>query len=442
MNTVEFLFSLENKHTYFVNGISDLQLLFCDFDKLHVKVLEKEFTSVCHLKKEEFLMKLESDLEKLSLENVHKLSDLISLENNVIGNSLTNIIRKFIYHYAVKNKDFDLSKYYKVVSLGVIVELEKKLYSKICLTFGNSEEGLMASCDDNYSKKEDKHYFGFYMDPSIYKNREELLFEILVSLYHEFYHASVSELNINPNCYKLDILEYQKYRTIKNNAINGRKFYFKNYEFDHEEAEAYIFSIREAYRRIKELNQDFNFNTVNKNATTDYLFANMVKHEINFKIGLLKRINQKVYIDNELDNLLINNSSEIYGLLTKVYNKDGSRKNLIELINDYEMAINTNQDNKDILPFYTEIVINYLKKYPLELENYKNDENIKKYIDLFYQMHLEYLSELLFKLNKESSETIGIKIKKAIRKENIKKEINNIKKIYEDLRKEGFSLWT
>lgn len=431
MNTIEFLFSLENKHTFFPNGMDDLQVLLSEYDKLNPSVIEKEFTSVVNLKKQEFLIKLQKDLDSLSLEEVEKVSNLVSSENNMNGNSLTNVIRKFIYHYAVKNEKFDLAKNLEVVALGVLVEIREDLYSNVNLSFHSSNENVCASYNSEiYRRKEDTHLFSYNINKK-YETRNELLFSMLSALYHESYHALVSELSINPNSFKLDILEYQKYRVFTETVLEGKEFYVKNYDCSHEEAEADIYGTHKAYQKLTELNKNFSFDSVYKIIAANKIYFNQAQFTTTFKTGIFKRSDQKEYIDNKLDNILMKYPSYVYGMLNKIYNQNGVRKNLSELISDYENYLKENENNKDIPVFYSEIVLDYLKKYPLEIENC--DEYTVGYIENFYKIRLEYLKEKIAKLSEKNTYSISSKIKKEFMKQKISKEFKSVEKLLAEL---------
>ena len=427
MNTVEYLFNLENKHTFFPTGIDDLKTFFSEFDQSDKELIEKEFTSYLNLTKEEFIEKLESDLNKCTLKQMTKLADLMATENNVIGNTLTNAIRKSIFHYAIRNFDFDYNKYFKVIVLGIVVHIKQDLYSDVFLLFHKNNDNASVNCDlSSYKNKEDTHFFNISEDKIIRKSPEQFYFNLIKNLYHEQYHALVGELSINPNCYKTEILEYQKTRMF----FSSSNFYNANYYQSHEEAAAEIYSFHKTIQLLKELTLDFNHKKNINGLMGNFSLLSSAQFATTFKTGLLKREEQQKFINKHLDELIKQNPNKIHGMLKRIYNLDGIRKSFQELVLDFQKSLeNEDVSIEEIKDFYIELLYESLGYYSkVEIEELEKDEYLKSYLQFCYLNKERLLKDKITKIMKEPVYSISANIKRNFLKKKLMSEQKKIRK--------------
>ena len=349
MNTVGYLLSLQTKHTFYANGLSDLETLLDGFDYLETSVIEQEFTNKLGFTKEQFMAQLNVDLKSVSENEMIKLADIMENINHIRNNKLVDCIRKAIYYYGVRNPEFEVQKYFRSFALGAIEEMKNDLYSEVVTSFEKD-------CDDEYTEPKDSHYLRIFQK-NFKKQKENGIFEILRTLYHEEFHMLVDEMQINPACFKLDILDYQRLETFRTITLD-KNFDKQNYVYFHEEAEAEIFGTQRAITKIKELNPSFSFSKIQNLKDSSLLWATESQFENTFKTSFFKRVEQKKFIEAELDTLLPMNPEQIYGILSKVYDETGHRKTFKTLVSDFQkvQVEHSEMQREEIENFYTTIL--------------------------------------------------------------------------------------
>lgn len=427
MTTIDFLFQIQTEHFY-RSGLNDLDAFLFDFDRLETSVIE-EIIQRLHLTKEEFLTKVRQDLKNATEEEMTKLAEIIEASPYAKDNVLLSIIRKTVYYYAVSNPKFDINKYFKSFCLGFVSDIRKDLYSDIIVHFDEAKDTKnLAATSDDYTSMQDTHQLQIYIN-NVPKKKVNAILEILGTLYHEEYHMLVDEMEINPNCFKTNILNYQKVDAYRH-MFKKDDFYRKYYTLIQEEIEAEIYGFHMAYKRIKELNPDFPFSKVPDSKFSEILWANENQFATTFKIGFLKRVQQKKYIDEQLDVFVKKNPEYIYGMLSRVYNKNGTRKNFKELVMDYINILNNNKEvpPEEITDFYAELLYDaYKKSNEEEREELSNDNFYHPYVLQCLSRKEELLEKEVQNMNLKQAASLMSALKRALKKKLINKDLKELK---------------
>lgn len=379
MNTIDFLFELQKKHTFYKNGLDDLETFIDVFDNVSTSLIEETFTKKLNLHIDEFLQQLQEDLEHASEEEMIKLANIMETYIYAKRNRLVDTIKIGIYHYAVRHPKFDTQKFFKAFIVGLVCDIKKDLYSDIGITFNENAQDkyTLAVTQSGYVNEKEKHHLIIY--PNNFKKQwENRIFEILRTVYHEEFHMLVDEMQINPDCFKLEILDYQKTESFRRITKN-KYFYQNNYDFIHEETQAEIFGSIKAYEKIKELNPYFSFAKISIAKYESLLWTTKEQFATIYKIDFFEKVNQKKFIDEQLDQLLPKNSDFVFGMMKRIYDEEGYRKSFKILAEDFKTIISENKNVpiEEIENFYTAILYDaYLKCHEQEKEEIYKDENL------------------------------------------------------------------
>ena len=435
MNTIDFLLSLKDTNEYFETIHSDLEMLIECFspEMFDYNFLESPFWG------ETFLKELEQDLETISLEKVKILADII-LEYKDFNNKnwpLLDTLRKGIKNYIVKHpKDLDINIYYPILVSGIAKELEEDLKYKVNLSFRDFEKYSKAKVGEDFNHNHDLEF----QTPSKYADSSYAIYDIYMTLYHEEYHMLVDEMSINPYCYKTDIL---KYRIVKSIRLGLREdlakdFYQLHYVNNQEEMNANLYGLAKAKEKILKLNPNFK---------VSYVYENIEKPiydsgSVNNILSTFAKETRDDYHEDLLDKVALKNPQIISGILKRMYNDDGTRKDYYTLKNDFDNAIKNDPNNEDIYEFYAYLIARYIRKLKEEditnmirdiddyelivkaLERYEN--MLKRDLDNLNSTKLYYLSGYLKKLT-----TKRLTVKEL-------EKVNKIKQVIEARKELGY----
>ncbi len=438
MSTVGYLLSLQDKHTFYANSLSDLETLLDGFDYLENSVVEQEFTNKLGFTKEQFLVQLNADLERVSESEIVKLADIIENINYIRTNKLVDCIRKAIYYYGVRNPKFEVQKYFRTFVLGAIGDMKNDLHSEVVTSFEKDcdDKYTLAEIYEEYTEPQDSHYLRIFQK-NFKKQKENRIFEILRTLYHEQFHMLVDEMQINPNCFKLDILDYQRLETFRTITLD-ENFDKQNYVYFHEEAEAEIFSTQRAIAKIKELNPSFSFSKIQSLKDSSLLWATESQFENTFKISFFKRVEQKKFIENQLDNLLPMYPEQIYGMLSKVYDETGHRKTFKTLVSDFQKVQkeHSKEQREEIENFYTTILYEAYLNCKKEAKEELKREGLFPYAVYCLGSKIEQIEKEIENLKQKMIVSLVGTLKRNYKKSLFLKELKQLKKELEVLNKE------
>ncbi len=433
MNTIDFLLSLKDTSKYFKTINSDLEMLIECFSPT---MFDNNFTEYS-FKGDTFLKELEEDFKTISLEKVKVLADIV-LEYKNFNNKdcpLLDTLRKGIKNYIIKYpKDLDINIYYPILVASVVKDLEKDLVYKINLSFNDLGKRAKARV------KEDYHYNHVleFPDKIKYTNQSYGIYDIYMTLYHEEYHMLVDEMGLNPYCYKIDILKYQIVKNIRNGlgARIGKELYQFYYDTNKEEMNANLYGMAKAKEKILEINPYFKVSYVYQNIEKPYYDSGSV----NNVLKTFAKETREDYYENLLDVVAFKNPAVIEGMLTRMYNTDGTRKDYPTLKKELYLAVRDDSKNKDIYDFYAYLIVRYIRKLKKEeIESLIKEEEdyrllfsvIIRYENLL-QRDLENLnSTKLYYLsgNLRKFTTNRLILKELIKMDNIKRVLDKRKEL-------------
>ena len=175
------------------------------------------------------------------------------------------------------------------------------------------------------------------------------------------YHMIVNELIRNPNCYKINILEYAIVKAVMQ-CVNDKKIEEFYYEDLKEENNAFLYGIKKAKEEILKLNPNFKVYSKWVALKESYFQASSANNYIKGS----NTENQIDFFENILDHILLKHPEENQGILNKVYNKDGTKKDFYSLLEDFSNALTKLPKNfhGDIKHFYSYLFFRSLKSMP------------------------------------------------------------------------------
>ncbi len=423
MNRVDFLISSKDKHTYF-NLADDFDTLIEYFNPKTFKDEDFPFNI------KDFFDELRKDLETAPSKKIDTIAQYLLKYSNLKDKPLLSLLREEIKNYMIKNPDkLDTRKYIKIIVNSIVEDIQKDLNLPIHLTFensGNFFSKTYAEVFDGFNTHELK--FNENLDRTL--SNSTLIFRIYQYLYHEEYHLIVKELANNPNCYKIDILKYAMVHTFREveYEINGKNTFYKLfYDILREEKNAELFGIKKAKEKILAQNPQFKINILtdlnNKGITAKAQENSM---GILNSLGKDNFITQEDYIENLLDLVIQKSPKALDAITAKMYNEDGTRKDLNTLINDLNIALNNTKANKkDVKDFYYYLIYRLIKKMP--------EEDLKSVLTAD---NINYLKESLKEnLNRLKTELDNIKSHKLYYMMGITSRNLNLKLIANEIEK-------
>ena len=382
MNSIDFLISLIDNYNNFHLLINDFILVLENFSP---SMFDLNF-SYTNISGQDFLAKINEDFKTITYDQVIKLSDALAPLNEYKKSSETPLektIRDNLTNYYINNPDIiNLDKYYKIMVNKIIFDIENELDCKIHLKY-NEEKNTFASIGEDYQS------YALYFNENNRKglNKKAVIYRIYESLYHEEYHLIVNLLSKDPKCFKIDILKFQIVRVLRNIFPTELSNSFYKYFYEHlkEENNAEIYGIKKAHEKLLNINPKFEIPTFSKIYNLD-----QQSRSINNTMSLRhfdksqKLISEDDYFEDFLDKIIINNPEEIRGIISYMYNPNGTRKDISTLINDLENNLKEYPSlSKDITEFYYYLIYRFiLKLNHADLTNYLTDNKTK---DLIYK---------------------------------------------------------
>ncbi len=430
MNTVQFLISLKDTRENINFGSSDLETLI---DNFKPKVFDDYFKDY-PIKGKHFLKTLEEDIRKASPQEIKILATFmqdkfVSRYDNGQEKPLLKVLNKELKEYIIRNYDqFNILHYAKFLISAEKENLEKDLNSKINLSFSNEKNNVIASAQP-FDKS---HLVDFNKFPSPLSHPTKQLFEMFMSLYHEQYHLLVYELANNPNCYKIDILKYSIFNQIRQTANNNEatnKLYDFYYLDLKEEMNANLYGIKRAKQELLKINPDFRVYSAKPNLEKNFYKA----ATLNNTDGYSTR-SQEDEFEAILDNVFLkdkNSNTEVYEIIKKIYNEDGTRKDFYTLKSDFKKALHDDKEKQslDICNFYYYAIYRYLKKMDLTTFQTFIANLTEEEIELVEQSLMNNITRLnndLINLNNAHLYYLTSNVKKYLTKKIIQKELNQI----------------
>ena len=247
----------------------------------------------------------------------------------------------------------------------------------------------------------------------------------------------VDEMQINPACFKLDILDYQRLETFRTITLD-KNFDKQNYVYFHEEAEAEIFGTQRAITKIKELNPNFSFSKIQSLKDSSLLWATESQFENTFKTSFFKRVEQKKFIEAELDTLLPMNPEQIYGILSKVYDETGHRKTFKTLVSDFQkvQVEHSEMQREEIENFYTTILYEAYLNCEKEEKEELRGEDLLPYVVYCLQGKIKQIEKEIENLKAKRVVSVVGTLKRKYKKHFLLKELKELKNELEVLNKE------
>ncbi len=405
MNTIEFLLSLTKTHELRA-GVNDLDGVIDNFSE---KMFEYNYGHI-YPNAEDFLTQLKIDFQNISSNQLEELLPYIHKRQYLCDQKYTllNLLRKELLIYSVKHiEEFNFIPYVSSLAFAIVMDLQDKLAWPIRASL-SKEDAVKKVCSipvgvtcANISNdvESQKHTLNFYEKAfQIGKKKDNILFELYTTLYHEGYHCLVCEKSNSLDCYDPQILQFARYHTIRDilddeylasqkdpmkfSDYKGRKFYQKYYDINKEESRANEYGFHHAISSLKEISPNFDFKKATSGGTT----------LLNYEEGLatltmsnnpFHKKTEEDEIEEMLDERLMNHPEYVQGILTKIYEPNGKKKEFSELFADYQESLENHQDQKDDIQTFYEYAVERLLKG-------KSIEEIKSWITsketaLFFQ---------------------------------------------------------
>ena len=377
MNSIDFLISLINNYEHFNLLINDFDLVLENFN---VKMFDLNF-SYTNIKGQDFLEQVKKDFQNITIHQVTKLSDALVSSNEFKKPKqypLEKIIRDELVSYYINHSELiDINKYYRIIVNKVIFDIEQELQVHIRLNY-MAKKYTYASITEEYQS----YLLTFNENNRKGINHNAVIFRIYQSLYHEMYHVIVSELIKDPQCYKIDILQFQIAELLYTVPLVEKPQDFHEYFYEDypEENNAELFGIKKAHEKLSKLNPAFHISAIQKFCEFDTKHFEP-KTAITFKN--FKTLSQNDLFEDLIDKNIVNHPEAIKGAITRIYNSDGQRKDLPTLIHEFNEALNTNDPKltKDITEFYYYALYRIILKMTIpDLISYLNNESYQSII--------------------------------------------------------------
>ena len=106
---------------------------------------------------------------------------------------------------------------------------------------------------------------------------------------------------------------------------------------------------------------------LNPNFKVSYVYENIEKPiydsgSVNNILSTFAKETRDDYHEDLLDKVALKNPQIISGILKRMYNDDGTRKDYYTLKNDFDNAIKNDPNNEDIYEFYAYLIARYIRK--------------------------------------------------------------------------------
>lgn len=382
MKALQFLFSLREEHLFFANGMNDAQVLIQMFTPERFDVNFKERYGA---DSRQFLLDLKKDVLEMNVLQVEELFPLLSVEDSKDKSFVLDILLDGMNRYIVQHiAEFSSIKKYREILLASIArDLQKELHFAIHYFFKDMNHDAEVTC--NVNGQNGKHLLDISkLDHVKFNCKEYQLYFYFFTLYHEQYHCLIAEAESFSTPYNLDLLEFvkrRKYEEILKDCSNQDwlLFYHENYENNHEEAQANFYGMDMALEKIKEISPYFPMQKVSAITSIERTFYEANRLQLFFRTSKNKMVRQDTFLNEELDKLLIKYPSYVSGMLTKVYRRDGTRKNFIELLQDRDILLETEANSREeIQKFYDGLLYQSLEKFSVEdIVSFSEENNLE-----------------------------------------------------------------
>ena len=431
-NTIDFLVSLSEQYHY-SNLSNDFDCMVWLFnEKIVDELLYKHFS----MNSEEFKKKLYPDFLTCSPQSREFIASFLfknihSTRYSFVFVTLQDVFTKYLINHPF---EYDVKSYSPVIASSLYRDISQSLHFPTHFSiYENSQNKTLASI----SFISNHFYFSFYRD--IHNNSSSspdlFLFQLFSELYHEQFHALVSEMNLNPHCYKEDILKYQMTSVVKkllNEFViqkkgvvtKGTVFYDNNWINFDEEIDASIHGCVVGLKKLKEWNPTFDLENVFPYFENENSFLKRQKSTQFFRVGFFRDEYKMDYLLHILDLYLPAHPNYSQGILTKMYDEKGQRKNIEQLVNERDQAFSqaSLEEQQDILSFYNELIYLFVKTYSFDSIDYYED------VRQSLEWKIHHLSLLIDQIESIESSTISGKITKFRNIQSLKKEIDFSKK--------------
>ena len=170
--------------------------------------------------------------------------------------------------------------------------------------------------------------------------------------------------------------------------LNLKKFYQKYYDINKEESKANEYGLRHAISSIKNIKPDFDFK---KAGNTTLLNIEEGLATITMSNNPFHKKTEEDEIEEMLDQRLESHPEYVHGILAKIYNPNGKKKEFQELFADYQESLEKNQDQKEeIETFYEYAAERLLKgKSIAEIQNWINSKETAQFFKLLFVNRLQ-----------------------------------------------------
>ena len=169
----------------------------------------------------------------------------------------------------------------------------------------------------------------------------------------------VKELSDNPSCFKIDILRYAMQRKTREileekQSNLGEEYYNLIYNDDKEEINANLYGLSKAVAELQKINPNLKKSLIIRN-----MEINSQKSAINMPV--VSKVPLEDLAENILNSAFLKYPEENTGIVSKLYNSDGTRKNFDSLKNDFKMAIETYPNESEVYYFYYYIIYRLIR---------------------------------------------------------------------------------
>ena len=463
-NILDFIIELnKNRRLFKSPSAMDLEIMFIGMNNFP-NFFEKEVEPFIKISYQELLSQLKIvQKEQLSQNKIEQLVNIINYFDG-INNEIITLIREVIITQIIANPKIEINLLTSSFLARHFLEYEKK--NPI-----HDYQIIISEELEKKPKKGQKRTPGTYitdgekLNPAIIiyikeelelfknKTKDELVYEILNTCYHELRHAIVDKLIQNPKIINLDLLQMAIDDSIfviqKKDKTKDEPFFIENSYKMLEERVARIYGGKKALEIMKKYHP---------NLSEELLFKTtlIIKKEENSKI-INRRYDyndkDRFTLSNELLDKIITNHLPIIQqnkMISLIYHPNGQRKNIgtlhkekKEVVNSIENEINYLQETDQLDLKGADRKINQLDKID-QLYDHLNCYNFKKmsfkefqefaYLsDNIYQslkMSLLYIEKVLIK-SKQSFNSVELTKKEWI--ENDKNLGKEYKEIYKQI---------
>ena len=232
-------------------------------------------------------------------------------------------------------KNFYSQKQIKQFLLKIKDEFVKKNHLNVVLSFKDINNGVYAETELYINDEEQKilSVINYNLKAIYFPTKEQYIYELLVTLYHELYHCLINEQYYNQD--NFSITAFQKYLLDLSDIDDYQGFYDANYDLIKEEWKAQIYSMYMAYFYLKNNIPNFSFSKIK------YIkkeFTNCQNHlkECNYLWENNSLYDTSTMYAKLLTKIDIESSSKCLNL-SKIINVEKQKiKTLEEIENDYQ----------------------------------------------------------------------------------------------------------